>query len=257
MPTAKEHAIDLYMRAIRDGDARGGLDANVGDRYVQHSTGVKDGKEGFLEFFVPFLERNPRREMKVVRALQDGSKVFLHVFQNLNDGQAKWVTADFFDSDAEGKIIEHWDVITAYSDANPSGRSNIDGPTEIVDHDKTEDNKALVRRFVEQCLIRRDLDGILGYIDGKRYAQHNPDVGDGLDSFLERFRPETTPLKYHELFMLVGEGNFVATMSRTSFEGVPQCQVDVFRVDHGKIVEHWDAAEPVPPRETWANSGKF
>jgi len=44
-----------------------------------------------------------------LRALEDGQYVFLHVFQSLNNGEAEWVTTDFFDTDEDGKIVEHWD----------------------------------------------------------------------------------------------------------------------------------------------------
>ena len=65
------------------------------------------------------------------------------------------------------------------------------------------------------------------------------------------------PLVYTDIVLLVGQGNFVATLCKATWEGAPYAQVDLFRIEDGLIVEHWDAAEPVPPREEWANSGKF
>ena len=47
-----------------------------------------------------------------------GNFVFIHAYQSLNDGEAEWVTTDFFDTNAEGKIIEHWDVIAKYAPEN-------------------------------------------------------------------------------------------------------------------------------------------
>ena len=63
----RESAIGLYMEGIRDGRPREALDKYVGSRYTQHSTGVGHGKEGFIEFFVPFIERTPKRELRVLR----------------------------------------------------------------------------------------------------------------------------------------------------------------------------------------------
>ena len=104
------NAKGLYLEGIRDGNMREALDKYTGDRYTQHSTGVADGKEGFIEFFAPFLERNPIRDIQVVRAIEDGRYVFCHVYQSLNNGEVKWVTADLFDTDEKGRIVEHWDV---------------------------------------------------------------------------------------------------------------------------------------------------
>ena len=60
---------------------------------------MADGTEGFIDFFTPFLERNPVRDIQVMRAIEDGHYVFCHVYQSLNNGEAKWVTADLFDTD--------------------------------------------------------------------------------------------------------------------------------------------------------------
>jgi predicted SnoaL-like aldol condensation-catalyzing enzyme len=64
-------------------------------------------------------------------------------------------------------------------------------------------------------------------------------------------------LVYQEVVVLVGQGDFVATLCKATWEGQPYAQVDLFWLENGKVVEHWDAAEPVPPPEEWVNSGKF
>jgi predicted SnoaL-like aldol condensation-catalyzing enzyme len=99
-----------YLDGIRDGRPREAVARYTGDRYTQHSTGVRDGWVGFIEFFELFIERNPVRDIRIVRALEDGSHVFLHTDQSLNDRETGWVTTDFFDTDADDRIVEHWDV---------------------------------------------------------------------------------------------------------------------------------------------------
>lgn len=251
------NAKGLYMEGIRDGHPREAIAKYTGARYTQHSTGVPDGQEGFIAFFEPFLARNPKREIEVVRGWQDGRHVFVHVYQSLNDGEARWVTADFFDTDDEGKIIEHWDVITEFVPKTASGRTNIDGPSEITDLDKTEANKALVRACIENLLMREgDLSEPERYI-GEGYIQHNAEVEDGLAPFVAKLRDPERKLWYERIVLLVGRGNFVATLSETSWEAQRYAQVDIFRVEEGRIVEHWDAVEPCPPEAELANSGKF
>jgi len=104
------NAKGLYLEGIRDGNMVEALEKYTGARYTQHSTGVRDGADGFVEFFAPFLEHNPIRDIQVIRTIEDGQFVFCHVYQNLNNGAAQWVTADIFDTDDAGHIIEHWDV---------------------------------------------------------------------------------------------------------------------------------------------------
>jgi predicted SnoaL-like aldol condensation-catalyzing enzyme len=167
----------------------------------------------------------------------------------LNDGEAEWVTTDFFDTDENGKIIEHWDVISAYAAQTPSGHTSIDGTTEITDLDKTEENKQLVSDLIRDVLEGEVPEKIDDYISNEQYIQHNAEVPLAL--------AEDRPLIYQEIVLLVGQGNFVATLCKASWKGQPLAQVDIFRLETGKVVEHWDNAEPVPPAEEWVNSGKF
>ena len=88
------HAEGLYLDGIRDGKIWEALDAHTGDRYTQHSTGVADGQQGFADFFGPFLERNPLRDIQVVRAIEDGQYVFVHVYQSLGNGERDRVKND-------------------------------------------------------------------------------------------------------------------------------------------------------------------
>lgn len=257
MPTAKDNAISLYMEGIRDGNARAAVTAYTGARYTQHSTGVADGIEGFVAFFEPFIARNPRRDIRIIRALQDGPHVFLQAYQDINNGEARWITTDFFDSDANGKIIEHWDVIAPVAPPNPSGRTQWDGPTDITDRENTDTNRALVKAFVQTCLVDRHLDRATDFIHPDLFVQHNPNMADGLETFLASFSAEDSPLSFQECVLAVAEGNFVATLNRAQRGTQDLCQVDLFRVERGMIVEHWDNSEPVPLRENWVNSGKF
>ncbi len=247
----------LYLTGIRDGQPEAAVAAHTGLRYRQHSTGVPDGQEGFVAFFKDFIARNPKREIDIVRAFQDGDKVFVQAYQSLNDGEAEWVTGDFFDSDGSGQIIEHWDVIGAMAPSNASGHTLIDGPTEVADRDKTDANRALVKEFVKSCLIERQIDRLPDFISAEEYVQHGSEIADGLGAFVEFFKPAACPLSYQECFLVVAEGNFVATLNRARWHDQDLCQVDLYRVDANKIVERWDLSEPVPPAEELVNSGKF
>ena len=258
MGAKTDHAIGLYHEGIRDGRPAEAVARHTGDRYTQHSTGVRDGREGFVAFFTDFIERNPDRRIDIVRSLEDGQYVFVHAYQALNGGEAEWVTMDFFDTDEDDLVIEHWDVIAQYAPATPSGHTSVDGPTEIVDRDHTEANKAVVRGLIEDVLMSGgDPTRIGQYISADTYIQHNREVPDGLEQFERLALDPNRPLWYDEIVLVVGEGNFVATLSRASWEGAPYAQADLFRLEDGLVVEHWDAAEPIGPEETWVNSGKF
>ncbi|MGS0680854.1 nuclear transport factor 2 family protein [Shewanella sp. 125m-7] len=252
------NAKGLYLEGIRDGDIQAALDKYTGARYIQHSTGVGDGKEGFLAFFQSFMARNPKREIQVVRAIDDGQKVFIHVYQSLNNGANKWVTADIFDTDDQDRMIEHWDVIAPYVEETVSGRSMIDGPTEVEDLGKTDENKAIVQAFFNDVLLGGKFDTVMNYISSEQYDQHNPRIGDGMEGIrkhLQKVRGEGA--RYLKLHQLIGQGNFVVTLSLAHWNDKDWAFCDIFRLKDGKLVEHWDVQEEIGPEDTWNNSGKF
>ena len=255
-----DNAKALYVEAINDGDYVAAINKYAGDRYTQHSTPVKDGKEGFIEFFADFVERNPERDIEIVRGFEDGQYVFLHVVQHLNGGASRWVTADIFDTDAQARLIEHWDIIGEWVDDTVSGHTQVDGPTEPTDLDKTEENKTLVAGFVTDVLKNGQFNKLADYISSETYIQHNPQVGDGLEglgAFVESLTEQDLSMVYEEIHNVVGCGNLVAVLSKMNFGGTGMAVIDLFRVDKGLIVEHWDVMEEIPPVDQWVNSGKF
>ena len=255
-----ENAKNLYLKGIRDGHPREAVTAYTGERYTQHSTGVGDGIEGFVAFFEPFIKRCPVRDIQVIRAIVDGQYVFCHVYQSLNNGEAKWVTADLFDTDSNDKIIEHWDVIQEYAEHTVSGRSMIDGPTTIEDLQKTDANKALISQFYQEILIDGKVDTIDQFISEQDFHQHNPYIADnlpGLDKHLKLLSEQGASETYHKIHRIIGQGNFVVAFSHVIKNDADWCVFDLFRVKHGKIVEHWDIQEKILPKAQWGNSGKF
>ncbi|MEM6845054.1 MAG: hypothetical protein AAF632_22765 [Bacteroidota bacterium] len=255
-----ENAKSLYIEGIRDGNAREAVTKYTGERYTQHSTGVRDGVEGFVEFFEPFIARNPSRDIQIIRGIEDGQYVFLQAYQNINNGEAQWVTTDFFDTDENDKILEHWDVIAPYSDSTPSGHTSVDGSTEVTDLDKTETNKEIVKNLIKDGLMRGgNPENLPKYISSEKYIQHNKDVADGIEHFKKLASTPNRPLNYEEIVLLVGQGNFVATLCKANWnDGTTNqdyAQVDIFRLEDGLVVEHWDNVEPVPENDV--NSGKF
>ena len=247
----------VSVRGIRDGDVSV-VAEYTGDVYIQHSAGVADGVEGFTTFFEGFLQRNPDREIDLVRSFEDDDGVFVHAHQRLDGGDVQWVTMDWFRFDDDDRIVERWDVIAPFSPANPSGRSSVDGPTEVVDHGQGPVNAELVTRTLRHLLMPGG-DRRLGLsVLAEHYIQHNPEVGDGRDQLAALLAADPDRLVYRRIHRVCAQGSFVAVLSEATFDGTPHAQGDLFRIDDGQIVEHWGITpRKSPPREEWANSGKF
>lgn len=248
-----ENAKNLYIRGLQDGEIKEVQEQYMGDTYTQHSTGVPDEKEGFAAFFDDFFKRHPKRKMNIVRAIEDGPLVFVHVHQYLNDGEAQWITADLFKADADGRIVEHWDVIDAY----PTSVKELDpiyGAFEITDFDKTEDNKKIVRRFLVDVLQNKEFEMFETYVT-EDLIQHNQEIGQGGAAYKEYLLERQ--VTYDFVFKVMGQGNYVVSYAKTILEGQEYAQFDIFRLEGGRIVEHWDNKEKMPDKYELTNLGKF
>ena len=250
----KEQVIQL-LKSIETGDSTpvGYINPN---KYIQHNLMVKDGLAGFGEV----LQQLPKGSAKVntVRALQDENYVVTHTEYNFFGPK---IGFDVFRFEG-GKIVEHWDNLQVTpTSPNPSGRTMIDGTAALKDLDKTAANKKLVRSFVDDILVNGKMDKLAGYFNGDNYLQHNPQIGDGLSGLgtaLKALAEQGIVMKYDRVHKVLGEGNFVLVISEGSFGGKATSFYDLFRVEAGKIAEHWDTMENIPPKSEWKNqNGKF
>lgn len=252
---AKRQVSEL-LRSIETRDSRP-VSAINPDKYVQHNLGVADGLAGFNALMAQLPVGSARVNIK--RVFQDGNFVFTHTDYEFF-GRAK-VGFDIFRFE-DGKIVEHWDNLQDRPmKPNPSGRTMTDGPVDAADVEKTAANKVLVRAFVDDVLVNGRVDRLDGYFSGDNYIQHNPSIPDqasGLKGALQALVKQGLVLKYNKIHHVLGEGNFVLVSSEGSFAGNPVAFFDLFRVQNGKIAEHWDTVEAIPPRAQWKNgNGKF
>lgn len=255
MGNGLENVRRIYLEGIAGGNAREAVLKYTGHRYTQHSTGVGDGAEGFLAFFEPFVARNPKREIEIVRILEDGPWVMCNAFQSLNDGAAEWVTMDLFYTDPDGLILEHWDTITPYIADTKSGEDMVHGPFDIDVSANTDANKALVLEFTKQVLQERGFDKLDQFV-ADDVVQHAASIGGGRAGMVDWLRSQEAGA-YEMLFQLVGQGDFVVTYGKRHASGNDVAVFNLYRVSGGKIIEHWMNAEEIGPRENWGNSGKF
>jgi predicted SnoaL-like aldol condensation-catalyzing enzyme len=135
-----------------------------------------------------------------------------------------------------------------------------DGPTTAMDLDRTDANKALMRRYMDDLLDGRR-ETFPTYFNGTQYIQHNPWVADtipGLLAGLQALAAKGQAVVYKKVHMVLGEGDFVLVVTEATFGGVPTGIYDLYRIEDEKIAEHWDTLQTIPPRSDWKNNnGKF
>jgi predicted SnoaL-like aldol condensation-catalyzing enzyme len=251
---AKQQVVSL-LKSIETGDVKPQAYVNS-NRYTQHNLAAADGLVGFRALLQQLPEGSAR--VNTVRAFQDGDCVFTHTDYDFFGPK---IGFDIFRFE-NGLIVEHWDNLQEKPTAStPSGHTMLDGPTQATDLGNRQANTALVRAFVDDILISGKMDKLAGYFDGDNYLQHNPQIADGLSGLgaaLGAMAKQGVTMKYDRIHKVLGEGNFILAVSEGSFGGRHTSFYDLFRVERGKIAEHWDTIETIPPLERWKNSnGKF
>ncbi len=254
MTTAKKDQIRALLKSIETGDTASVAVVNEA-KYIQHNPQTHEGSEGLASLFKRLSKTEPKVNM--VRGFEDGEFVFAQMEYDFSSRKICFEVFRFED----GQAVEHWDNIQERLGPNQSGHSMVDGPTKAVDLEVTERNRTFARSFVESVLVGGQIDQLTDYIDAENYVEHNPRLGDDvavLRSALEAEDKGRRRIDYHRIHRVLAEGNFVLCVSEGSFDGIPSAFYDLFRLDKGKIAEHWDTTENIAPRSEWKNNnGKF
>lgn len=120
-----------------------------------------------------------------------------------------------------------------------------------------EANRKAVLAFYEKGLNQKDADAALAYV-GKEYIQHNPGAADGREGFRKfiAFLKDKYPQSHSEIMQSFTDGNYVILHVHAVREPGTRGNaiVDIFRLDHGKIVEHWDVTQAIPEKTVSGNS---
>jgi predicted SnoaL-like aldol condensation-catalyzing enzyme len=255
MSIQMQQAVDL-LKSVATGDPAPSAIINP-DHYTQHNLMAADGLAGFLGL-QQLVSAGGTSTIETVRAFQDGEYVFTHSEYSVFGRNLVGFDVFRFEN---GLAVEHWDNVQPAAAPNASGHTMTDGPVAATDLDQTEANKALVRSFVDEIILKRQMDKLAGFFDGDHYIQHNPAVADGVSGLIaaaQALSEAGSELKYDKIHLVLGEGNFVLVASEGTLGGAPTAFFDLFRVEKGKLAEHWDAVATIPERSTWMNAnGKF
>ncbi|HEY1364992.1 MAG TPA: nuclear transport factor 2 family protein [Xanthobacteraceae bacterium] len=119
-----------------------------------------------------------------------------------------------------------------------------------------EANKSTVRALYEAVLNKKDFAEAAKYL-GPKYIQHNPGAADGpegLKGFIAFLR-EKFPDNHSEIKRIFADGDYVIVHVHAVREPGTRGNaiVDIFRLEDGKVVEHWDVVQPIPEKAANSN----
>nr|WP_315027930.1 nuclear transport factor 2 family protein [uncultured Chryseobacterium sp.] len=241
---AKEVVSEMWSALMTNSDP-GVIDQYVNTEYRQHSPYVKNGSDGLRDLLATL---RPDYRYEPIRFIGDDDFVVMHGIHhnwlnNIMTGGEAVIGVDIFRVEND-QIAEHWDASVPIAPATVSGRSQIDGPTEIQKPELTETSKKIGERYVTDILINKNFEKIDELVDTE-VIQHNPSIGDGLTALKDALK--NSEKEYKRIHRSVAEGEFVAIQSEGAIRGQVHTFWDIARIDTaGKIVEQWQVAAVFP-----------
>lgn len=238
--------------------------------YIQHNQTFGDGvgtvlgaiQLGFLSGTTFTLSRT------ITDTNADGDTiVILHgIYGGTWNGGNPQVVFDIFRFDKDsGLVEEHWDNLISPTDPVTdalNGNTQLDGETIITNLDETETNKEIVQNYIADVLVGGSwVTAAPNYFnEAGDLIQHSPETPNGIGSF-SLLGDDTQKYDDESPRFIYGEGNFVLTMSQgneANEEFANIAYYDLFRLEDGKIVEHWDIEQDILALENSANTnGKW
>jgi predicted SnoaL-like aldol condensation-catalyzing enzyme len=246
----EEANIDVATRVIEQGLVGGDvsvIEQLVRPDYIQHNATARDGREGLLEL-VATLAAQGGTSVKIHRKLAEGDFVAFH--STYGEGDARFVAFDVFRLERR-QIAEHWDALQRWvePEESVSGNTLVDGTETVRDRHLTLANRELVTQMMREVFVEGRVERLADYV-GSSYIQHNPLLDNGLASaqaFFAAVEAQGVALAYTASPLVVADGNFVLVGSEGYLGSESDYTVfyDLFRVNGGKVAEHWDVIQGV------------
>jgi predicted SnoaL-like aldol condensation-catalyzing enzyme len=237
-------ALDLVLEATnalfnqRDSTA---VDRYFSPRYVEHAVVLGGGVDD-LRTVIDKLPPQFRHERP--RVFGSDGLVVAHGLDH-GFGPDPAVGCDLWRV-ADGRIVEHWDAHQPWVADTVNGHTMVDGPVEVTRPDETSQSRALVEDFVRLIMMGGDRSQIACFFAGDNFIQHNPQIEDGVTGLGAAIQSGVWEAVVERVHRIVAEGEFVFTQGEGQLHGKPTAFYDIFRVERGKLAEHWDVVFPKP-----------
>jgi len=210
------------------------------ENYKQHNPTVAQGRAGITSM-INYLKTLPPPPQgapsPIIRAIQGGDFVVTHL--DVQFMGKRMVVIDLFKLKG-GMLAEHWDVIQEIPDQTGQAITATNGTRAIDQTASAENSKQVVNAFY-QSVINKQLPAAFINPD---YVEHDPSVvsgGKGLAEYLL-----TGPGREIKIHRVIAEGNFAVVQSQFKRGGKAFVFYQIFRVEDGKIAEHWSVEQAVP-----------
>lgn len=232
------------------------LSEYMAEDLIQHNQEEPDGSKGLVEFFEKnYWSKGVKMDAKIIRIIAEGDLVFTQSRWAPPGNNEPFAKGSFAIGDIyrvkDGKLVEHWDIGQPVPESSVNGNSMFDGGTFHPEPKEVQQaNKKVVLAYFQEALNKRNYDA-LDDIVSNDWIAHNPIEKSGREELKNLFRGFVAqiPEIHADTKRLIAEGNFVVAHNHytlkkkdrgNDFAQPSGATFDIFRLEKGVIVEHWD-----------------
>jgi predicted SnoaL-like aldol condensation-catalyzing enzyme len=192
-----------------------------------------------------------RTEVVDIHVLPLGNSLFAVSWQEKNGATVANI------QDYDRNLVHSFATLRDGGFLRMTGTIAITRPSDVVFDDRPRRNKALVLEAMTALFQRHDASAV-ERLYARDYIQHNPDIPQGRDA-LQALVADLSDAVHYEPGLAIAEGDFVAIHGRIrGWADTPRVVVDMFRIEDGRLAEHWDVMqEEVPTAASAAGIAMF
>jgi len=242
---ANTAAITFYIDQLFNKHDISVIDTYIAEDLIQHTPTLADGREPLKAAFQQQLN-NPQLATTVYRVVAQGDLVQIH--RSLPSG---FGVTDIFRVSG-GVFVEHWDAVEAIPATTVSGNdmfSTLSGPDSPGSSKLTKVNERVVSDYFTRLNKEHDLRAVDRFVSSS-LDQHDPTLANGSAAVKAAYaaRFAANPNEIVSESMVIAEGDLVSVRYhyQTSATDRGQAIAEIFRVQRGQIVEHWNLVQNVP-----------
>ena len=188
------------------------------------------------------VNTNSDKNVKFHRLFSNDNQIFTH-FETQKNGKS-YAHMTLLETGEDSKTLE---AVQEVPENQVGGKNTMFNGVKVMSEAPNDlENKALIEKFLNDVWIGGNMDIIQDFFHDGKVIQHNPMVENdvsGLFSFMQNIQKQGISLQYQKVLATFTAGDFVMTYSEGLLGGNEHIFADLFRLENGKIIEHWDVIQ--------------